>query len=69
MIIPCEWCKGCRSLRDVFRCGVAREGYEDICPCGECLIKMVCNDGCEKLLHMIQEKRNETDNLYKVKSE
>ena len=43
MNIPIE-CKGCNSVN---LCIIMAECQSSECPCGTCLIKMICTDGCD----------------------
>jgi hypothetical protein len=40
-----EHCNGCTVLQDYEQCHILLIGKGDDCPCGTCLIKMICRDG------------------------
>jgi hypothetical protein len=48
MSVP-KHCDGCTVIQDFEQCHILLRGKGDNCPCGTCLIKMVCRDRiCEK---------------------
>ena len=47
-----EHCKGCMMedkmlVSELERCYFVRRKLKDVCPCGECLVKVMCNTSCK----------------------
>lgn len=40
-------CKGCLVTNNYGECGI-KDNLKNICPCIECLVKMVCEKPCEE---------------------
>lgn len=60
-----EECKGCKSLIKLplkSECRFTPEGVLDIpiCPCKDCLVKVLCVDVCDKLSILITELNSRT---------
>jgi len=50
-----ETCEGCLTLTSLknSRCRIQSHNYSIICPCGNCIVKMMCNKRCEDLQNVI----------------
>jgi hypothetical protein len=44
----CEECKGCSVISSKGECvTAATDTFGNECPCRKCLVKVMCNDGCD----------------------
>ena len=52
----CNNCKGCKDYEDE-NCIISFNKSKQLCPCRSCLIKSMCEDGCDEFIIFNQNYR------------